>query len=232
MSAHLGNHPQAISTNQIDSPSDDWMNALMDLHNRYYMLRPRAFQRRLNALRSLLLKVGCDVYVRWLIGYPAPVHQHREAEIAALKAVQESVALDYYNSADEGDFGADQQQEVRNLVRRVIVTVKARLQELDGDAAPTHSADFTSVNWFGTKYQFVRGQQAESVRVLWNAWENKTPSLSEKTIGEEICSVNDRFRLEHVFNPTKKKTSKRQPHPAWGKMIIRVGQGVYALSPP
>jgi len=97
---------------------------------------------------------------------------------------------------------------------------------------PSHSDDFTSVNWFGTEYSFGKGLQAESVRALWAAWENKTPSLSEKTIGEKAGSANDRFRLEHVFRPTNKGTGRRETHPAWGTMIKSVGKGVFALSPP
>ena len=95
---------------------------------------------------------------------------------------------------------------------------------------PTHSADFTSVDWFGVKYEFAKGLQAECVRVLWKAWENRTPSLSEKTIGEEAGSSSDRFRLDHVFKPANKKTRKREAHPAWGTMIVRAGKGVFRLA--
>lgn len=98
--------------------------------------------------------------------------------------------------------------------------------------AATHSADFTSVKWFGATYQFAKGLQAESVRVLWEAWETGAPTLSQQTIGEKARSSNDRFRLEHVFRPTKKSTGKREAHPAWGRMIKSVGKGVFALSPP
>ena len=62
------------------------------------------------------------------------------------------------------------------------------------DTKPAHSADFTSVNWFGTDYQFAKGLQAESVRVLLEAWENKTSSLSEKTVGEKAGSSADNYR--------------------------------------
>ncbi len=94
----------------------------------------------------------------------------------------------------------------------------------------THSADFTSVDWFGVKYHFAKGLQAESVRVLWKAWENGTPNLSEKTIGEEIGSSSDRFRLDHVFKPANKNTGKRETHPAWDTMIVRASKGVFGLA--
>jgi hypothetical protein len=102
--------------------------------------------------------------------------------------------------------------------------------EVEGPTKPTHSEDFTSVNWFGVKYQFTKGLQAESVRLLWEAWENDTPSLSEKTIGERAGSSSDRFRLEHVFKPANKKTGKREPHRAWGAMIVRAGKGLFKLA--
>ncbi|HEV3238224.1 MAG TPA: hypothetical protein VGZ25_14635 [Gemmataceae bacterium] len=99
------------------------------------------------------------------------------------------------------------------------------------EAMATHSADFTTVKWFGTVYQFAKGQQADSVRVLFEAWKNGTPSLSEKTIGEMIGSSNDQFRLEHTFKPTNKKTGKREAHPAWDTMIKSAGRGIFVLSP-
>jgi hypothetical protein len=99
-----------------------------------------------------------------------------------------------------------------------------------GAARPAHSADFTSVDWFGAEYRFAKGLQAESVRALWEAWENGTPSLSEKTIAEKSGSANDRFRLEHVFKPANKKTGKREPHAAWGAMIVSAGKGLFKLA--
>jgi hypothetical protein len=97
---------------------------------------------------------------------------------------------------------------------------------------PTHSADFTSVHWFGMDYTFAKGLQAASVKALWEAWEAGTPNLSQETIGDKAGSSDVRFRLEHVFKPTKKKKGKREPHPAWGTMIKSTGKGVFALSPP
>jgi hypothetical protein len=93
-----------------------------------------------------------------------------------------------------------------------------------------HSADFTSVRWNGVDYTFSKGLQAECVKVLWEAWENSTPNLSEKTIGEQAGSSNDQFRLEHAFKPMNRKTGKREPHSAWGAMIKSVGKGVFCLS--
>lgn len=69
----------------------------------------------------------------------------------------------------------------------------------------SHSDDFTSVCWFGKRYQFTMGQQAAAVRALWEAWATGGHSLSELTIGEKVDSGNDHFRLIHVFRNRKGK---------------------------
>jgi len=102
-------------------------------------------------------------------------------------------------------------------------------------AEPRHSVDFISVDWYGTNYQFTK-KQADAVRMLWEHWENGTPSLSEGTIGETV-SGGDHFRLRDLFRTVdvKAKISKKQSmrqHPAWGKMIVPCGKGVFKLNPP
>lgn len=90
------------------------------------------------------------------------------------------------------------------------------------DSEPRHSSDFTSVVWYGTHYAFSKGNQAESVRLLWIAWERGTPTLSQGTIGSRIGSNAEPFRLAHVF----------RDHPAWGTMIRSPGKGVFELRAP
>lgn len=97
---------------------------------------------------------------------------------------------------------------------------------------PTHSSDFTSVNWFGTRYRFSKGNQAESVRVLWEAWEAGEFSLSQETIGEEIGSHATRFELRKTFRQRKVEGRGFESHPAWGTMIQSVGKGCYRLVKP
>ena len=96
---------------------------------------------------------------------------------------------------------------------------------------PTHSPDFTSVNWFGTRYTFAKGNQAESVRALWGAWEGGGHSLSQETIGSRVGSQTDRFELAKVFR-RKAAGGGYQPHPAWGTMIRSDSKGSYRLTPP
>lgn len=96
-----------------------------------------------------------------------------------------------------------------------------------GDTKPplvAHADDFTWVIWFGTRYAFSKGNQAECVRHLWESWEKSGRrdgcGLSEKTLGVKVDSANDHFRIVHVF----------RKHEAWGKMIRMTEQrGVYAL---
>ncbi len=92
----------------------------------------------------------------------------------------------------------------------------------------THSEDFTSVNWFGRKYQFAKGQQVQAIKALWCEWEKGGHSLSEKTIGEKVESTSDSFRLTHVF----RNRSGKGMHPAWGTMIVSAQKGTYKLNPP
>lgn len=95
----------------------------------------------------------------------------------------------------------------------------------------SHSPDFTSVNVPGTHYEFSKGNQAESVRVLWQACSDGRHSLSQETIGVMIGSSAQRFQLCTLFrkrNPDHKYTK----HPAWGTLIKAAGRGVYRLDLP
>jgi hypothetical protein len=92
----------------------------------------------------------------------------------------------------------------------------------------SHSPDFTSVKWFGEQFQFAKGQQAGSVGVLWEAWEEGEHTLSQETIGKRVGSAATRFELRKVFRGKKGAGM----HPAWGTMITPASKGVYGLSPP
>jgi hypothetical protein len=86
---------------------------------------------------------------------------------------------------------------------------------------PTHSGDFTEVDWYGTRYWFV-GLQAKAIELLWPEWE-KGMGLHEKYIGNKAESDSNNFRLAHVF----------RKHPAWRTMIVPAGgKGRYMLKRP
>lgn len=72
----------------------------------------------------------------------------------------------------------------------------------------THSIDFASVNWFGSLYCFTP-MQRRVVAVLWQAWENGTPDVAERTILEEAESDSGNLRM--LFRECA----------GWGTMIQR-----------
>ena len=84
-----------------------------------------------------------------------------------------------------------------------------------------HSSDFASVYWYGTTHVFTTNQAA-CVRVLWEAWTNKTPVLAVATILEDAGVEMLQDRLSVVF----------RDHAAWGTMIVEVGRGRYKLNSP
>lgn len=86
-----------------------------------------------------------------------------------------------------------------------------------------HSADFHSVRWNGQNYTFTH-QQAAVARLLWTAYENGTPDLSQELLLEESGSSGGRLR--NVFKEAGGM------HPAWGTMIVESRKGVYRLSEP
>ena len=93
-----------------------------------------------------------------------------------------------------------------------------------------HSIDFTSVSWFGTKFDFTK-TQAACVRLLWAEWEKQEGfCLSEATIGEQIMSAATPFRLRHVFRC--RDGGRSRMHRAWGQMIVPAGKGKFGLASP
>ncbi len=100
------------------------------------------------------------------------------------------------------------------------------------EQTPTHAPDFTSVNWFGTRYTFSKGNQCQAVRVLWEAWEQGEHSLSQETIGKRIGSSADRFEMRKTFRQKKRKVCEYEPHSALGTMIQQGSKGCYRLVRP
>lgn len=107
------------------------------------------------------------------------------------------------------------------------------VEHSDPEAADTsHSPDFASVNWYGTRYMFSKGNQSEAVRALWEAWENGGHALKQETIAERIgSSGSSNFRLDHTFRK-RSGDGKYETHPAWGTMIVSEGKGCHRLAEP
>lgn len=100
------------------------------------------------------------------------------------------------------------------------------------ESTPTHSPDFTSVNWFGTNYIFAKGQKARIVELLWEAWEKGGHNLTQEHIGDKIESNALRFEMAKVFRLRKENGSGYIPHPAWNTLIQSDGKGCYKLVEP
>ena len=104
--------------------------------------------------------------------------------------------------------------------------IKPQAKEGHGDNAEQnlpktrYSIDFRSVHWFGTDYSFTPNQAA-AVKILWEAWENRTPDVGGDTIATEAES--DSRRARDIF--------KR--HPAFGSMICQgKTKGTFRLVEP
>lgn len=88
----------------------------------------------------------------------------------------------------------------------------------------SHSEDFASIRWNGKTYNF-NDTQAIIVKLLWAEWEADRGGLHQQTIGEEIGSASDDYRLHHSFR------RKGIDHPAWGTVIKGDKSGKYGLWP-
>lgn len=83
-----------------------------------------------------------------------------------------------------------------------------------------HSTDFHSVRWYGQRHTFTH-EQAAVVKLLWKAWRNGTPDLSQEHLLEQ--SKSEGRRLRDIFK------QRDEMHAAWGTMIVESRRGVYRL---
>lgn len=103
-------------------------------------------------------------------------------------------------------------------------TIIAMLQErgrLARKREIAHSDDFRSVCWFGTNYSFT-SQQAEVVRILWQAYKAQTPDVDAALLLSDFtgCAAH---RVRDLFRKC----------PAWKTMIVLGGsRGTYRLQSP
>jgi hypothetical protein len=103
--------------------------------------------------------------------------------------------------------------------------VMGRLTELvewleRNSGRPNHSPDFRSVIWYGTPYTFT-ALQAACVKILWQAWENRTPEVGDAAILQSAESSSD--RLSWLF----------RDHSAWDSMIVPGStKGTHRLADP
>jgi len=87
----------------------------------------------------------------------------------------------------------------------------------------TKASDFSWVKWADTIYTFKKGNQAETIRCLWEEYERSGHQngcgLSEKTIAEKLGASEDNFTIRHTF----------RNHSAFKTILRRVGRGQWAL---
>ncbi len=89
--------------------------------------------------------------------------------------------------------------------------------------ANRHGPDFRSVVWNGQPYSFT-GAQAAIVAVLWGAFENGTPDVSDESLIRTAGS--DAKRLREIFK------SGKTLHSAWDSMIVEgATRGTHRLRP-
>lgn len=86
--------------------------------------------------------------------------------------------------------------------------------------------DYLTFRWGEQRFSFSKGNQAQSVRVLWEAWGNGGHMVNEETIGDRIGSQASRFRLADVFRRGKNM------HPAWKTLIVSPQKGCFSLENP
>lgn len=75
------------------------------------------------------------------------------------------------------------------------------------------SIDGRSARWFGELLEFTP-QQAAVVLLLWDAFQNGTPTIGGETILAHI-EAGSGTRVQHIFDNSR--------HPAWGTFIIAGG---------
>ena len=91
----------------------------------------------------------------------------------------------------------------------------------------SHAEDFTWVIWYGDHFAFSLGNQAETVRHLWESWEQGGRrdgcGLKQETLKSKVHEDGSThgYRVDHVF----------REHPALHRMICKIPgrKGIWAL---
>lgn len=100
--------------------------------------------------------------------------------------------------------------------------VEGRVEEVTAREVRV-AADYTWMDVGNVRYSFKLGRQADSIRVLYEAWidggRRDGTGISEKLIGERIESSAERFRIDRVF----------EDHPVLQRVLRPCGKGQWAL---
>lgn len=140
-----------------------------------------------------------------------------------------SSAKECDNTTAGGDLETAKQLigKIRYRAYRLVTTLKNTESDIKASQNDTctHSADFSSVVWYGEQYTF-NATQARCIEALWAEWKKGGLGLRELTLKGKIDSANDKYRLAHTFR------SNNKMHPAWGVMIHSRGDGYHYLDKP
>lgn len=96
---------------------------------------------------------------------------------------------------------------VADAARSLMRWRRDQRQERTRSVDPVASPDFREVVWYGTRYRFTE-TQAACVGVMWEAWAQGTPEVSEQRVLEEADYGGT--RMVDLF----------KAHPAWRTMIV------------
>lgn len=96
---------------------------------------------------------------------------------------------------------------VTDAARSLMRWRRDRRRERAHSLTPIASPDFREVVWYGTQYHFTE-TQAACVRVLWEAWDQRTPEVSEQ-----------RALVEADYQG-KRMVDLFKGNPAWSTMIV------------
>jgi hypothetical protein len=92
-----------------------------------------------------------------------------------------------------------------------LLVAAARLAAKQEDKKrPKHSADFSHVHWPDGRDFYFTQTQAACVKLLWEAWENGTPVLHQKSVLTHTEVDSESEQLKDVFKDSR----------AWGTIIV------------
>lgn len=110
----------------------------------------------------------------------------------------------------------------------------ARLSLVSRQPDCDHAPDFSTVRWYGKKYNFASGQQRGIVALLWEQWESDLGGLSKDYLHERCggAGPSKNFRINKVFEIDG---GRGGVHPAWTDGMIGPHdelKGVFCLKKP
>jgi len=117
-----------------------------------------------------------------------------------------------------------EQRELRKIAQQEIedaFRLQAFYEDMEEPKEHSHNETFSQVHWLGEEFKF-NSTQATIIEALWKGWEDNQV-VHENSIAETIGTAATKYHLRSSFFHHGKY------HPAWKKMIKRIGKGLYTL---